>query len=158
MRKKLVFICLFAVLALFAADFAVAKSPPATAGTAGADGRYIKDRNGVVLDTETGLEWLANPDEMMRFSNARRWVLKLKVSGGGWRMPSKDELSTLFQKGMGDRNRTLLLDSKSWFGWIADGDGDDGWVMGFRHGAVYMSDEVSGRYDSSAFAVRAKGE
>lgn len=158
MRKKLVFFCLLAVLALFATDVAVAKSSSVTAGTAGADGRYVKDRNGVVLDTETGLEWVANPNEVMRFSNARHWVLKLKVSGGGWRMPSRDELSTLFQKGMGDRNRTPLLDSTSWFGWIAGGDGDDGWVMGFKHGAVYMSDEVSGRYDGSAFAVRARGE
>ena len=67
------------------------------------DGTFIAFTNGVVKDTKTELEWIAGPDKDVTWKEAQNWVKDLKVNGGGWRMPSKDELKTLYQKGAGRR-------------------------------------------------------
>jgi len=73
------------------------------------DGHYIAYASGVVLDTKSGLEWVAGPDKDMAWYWAKRWVNNLTVSGGGWRMPTKAELLTLYEKGKGSQNKTELL-------------------------------------------------
>lgn len=52
-----------------------------------------------VKDTKTSLEWIAGPDRDTTWSEARFWVQNLSVDGGGWRMPTMNELKTLYQKG-----------------------------------------------------------
>jgi uncharacterized caspase-like protein len=78
------------------------------------DGHYIKYRNGIVYDTKTGLEWVASPNGSLLNDAAKRWVSKLTIDGGGWRMPSEDELKSLYQKGKGARNMTPLIEAKAW--------------------------------------------
>jgi hypothetical protein len=70
------------------------------------DGVYQLYTSGVVKDTSTGLEWKAGPDRDMNCREARSWVKSL---GGDWRMPTTDELKTLYEKGKGDWNMTPLL-------------------------------------------------
>jgi len=81
------------------------------------DGRFIRYPNGVVKDTKTGLEWVAGPDSNMTWYQARDWVQSLSIAGGGWRMPTRDELGGLYQKGKGDRNMTPLLKITGWLVW-----------------------------------------
>jgi hypothetical protein len=78
------------------------------------DGQYIKYKNGIVYDTQTGLEWVVSSASNLNDSFAKRWVSGLTIGGGGWRMPSEDELKSLYQKGAGTRNMTRLIEANAW--------------------------------------------
>jgi len=60
--------------------------------------RFVKLHNGIVKDTQTGLEWFAADDRDMDWHTAKRWVQRLALAGGGWRMPAVSELAALFQE------------------------------------------------------------
>jgi hypothetical protein len=57
--------------------------------------KAIAYENGIVEDRMTGLEWKAGPDKDNTWDEARSWVQRLNVDGGGWRMPTMDELAGL---------------------------------------------------------------
>lgn len=75
------------------------------------DRHYIKYPNNIVNDTKTGLERLAGPDKNTTWDEAKQWVEKLTVAGGEWRMPTMDEIESLYHKGMGFGNMTPLLET-----------------------------------------------
>lgn len=68
-------------------------------GTKRFDGRFVVYNNGVVLDTKTNLEWYCGPDKNISWYRAKVWVEGLSVAGGGWQMPSLNELKTLHTAG-----------------------------------------------------------
>ena len=84
------------------------------------DGHYIAYSSGVVQDTNTGLEWMAGPDKDTNWDEAKRWVENLTVAGGGWRMPTIEELETLYEPGRGSRNMTPLLEISGWYVWSGE--------------------------------------
>ena len=84
------------------------------------DGTFIAYASGVVRDTKTGLEWIAGPDRNTTWYTAKSWVESLSIDGGGWRMPTREELKSLYQKGAGKRNMTPLLKTTGWFVWSGE--------------------------------------
>ena len=86
------------------------------------DDRYIKYANGLVADSETGLEWVAGPGKIMSWDEANEWAKGLEIDGSGWRMPTSKELETLFEERKGKRNMTPLLETVSWWVWSAEQD------------------------------------
>lgn len=44
----------------------------------------------------------------------------LAVSGGGWRMPTIEELKTLYEPARGSRNMTPLLKTTGWYVWSGE--------------------------------------
>lgn len=86
------------------------------------DEHYVKYANGVVYDSKTGLEWIAGPGRNMSWDEAKKWARSLEIDGGGWRMPSKKELETIYQEGKGKRNMTRLLETATWWVWSAEQD------------------------------------
>jgi len=87
------------------------------------DGRFIAYENMLVRETQTGLEWVAGPDRNTSWNEAKRWVENLNVAGGGWRMPIRAELKTLYKKGAGSRNMTPLLKTTGWWVWSGETEG-----------------------------------
>ena len=79
--------------------------------------RFTLGDNGVVLDTKRGLEWFAGPDKDTTWDEAKSWVESLSVNGGGWRMPTRDELNSLYVKGVGSQNMSPLLKTTGGFVW-----------------------------------------
>lgn len=73
------------------------------------DGAYILYEGGIVYDAVAQLEWVAGPDKYFIWEDAKMWVEGLHLDGGGWRMPTPDELSSLYNPGAGPRNMTPLL-------------------------------------------------
>ncbi len=71
---------------------------PETESVSAKDNRFVIRNNGVVLDTSTGLEWVAGPDRDMSRTDAVSWINDLTLDGGGWRLPSRSELRGLYQK------------------------------------------------------------
>jgi len=86
------------------------------------DGTFVAYENGVVYDTRTNLEWFIGPDKNTNWKKAKSWVENLDAAGGGWRMPTTDELQTLFRKGAGENNMTPLLKSGGQYVWAGEGD------------------------------------
>jgi hypothetical protein len=99
------------------------------------DGQYVSYENGIVYDEKENIEWLAGPDKFVTWDEAKAWVESLSVDGGGWRMPTKDELKSLYKKGAGERNMSPLLKHTGWRVWSIETEGDLGaWFLNFYDG------------------------
>ena len=116
--------------------------------------RFIAYDNGVVKDTETGLEWYAGPDKDTSWNEAKKWVESLNVAGGGWRMPTRKELKSLYKMGVGKRNMTPLLKTTGWWVWSGETkDSSSSWGFGFGSGFESWDTHVF-TSDRRGFAVR----
>ena len=114
--------------------------------------RFVKTKNGVVADHELGLEWIAGPDKPIGWEAARLWADRLEKAGGGWRMPTKKELSTLKAIGDGVYNINPNFPTSGYWIWAGNKLGAR-WLFGFSYGGEGWSGEPppdGGR----AFAVR----
>ena len=120
------------------------------------EGHYIGYPNGVVLDTKTGLEWVAGPDRDTNWNEAKRWVESLTVAGGGWRMPTMNELEELYLKGKGPSNMTPLLKTTGKIVWSGMTKGfSSAWRLDFSYADRYWSDRDRS-FKFRAFAVRSR--
>lgn len=119
------------------------------------DHNFIAYATGVVYDRDTGLEWYVGPDRDTTWEEAKSWVLNLKVAGGDWRMPTKNELKTLYRKGVGTRNTTPLLRTTGWWVWSAETRESWGGDFSFYDGDVGWASWVS-NHDGRGFAVRSR--
>lgn len=126
-----------------AGNIAELKFRTGTTEVTGRDGRFIAYETGTVVDTRTGLEWFAGPGEST-WHMAKEWVERLTLPGGGWRMPTRDELQTLYRKGVGECNMTplfktttrgvwsdhhehIMIRSGAWI-YIYEGEGAERWM------------------------------
>ena len=116
------------------------------------DGQYVAYANGVVKDTKTGLEWRGGADRDMNWYEARRWIRE--KFGGFWRMPTMDQLESLYQSG---RDMTPLLKTTRSYVWSSEKAGvwnADAWCFDFRDGSkreVYRYERSS---SAGVLAVR----
>ncbi|MBC8434183.1 MAG: caspase family protein [Desulfobacterales bacterium] len=121
------------------------------------DGEYVAYANGIVGDIETGLEWKVGPDRATTWDEARSWVQNLGLDGGGWRMPTMDELDDLYGFGAGTRNMTPLLETTGWRIWSGETLGSsEPWPLHFHNRDKYWPRRVDPSI-SRAFAVRFRG-
>jgi len=93
------------------------------------DGRFEKLARGVVRDKQSGLDWYAGPDKDTGCDDANQWAAGLRVDGGGWRMPTLEELKGLYQKGAGTRNMTSLMETTGWWVWSVNTPGPSSWGL-----------------------------
>ena len=137
-------------------------SPPVQkSGEIDRDGTFIAYANGIVRDTKTGLEWKVGPDRDMDWYKARSWVHSLNLDGGGWRMPTMDELEGLYKKGAGKRNMTALLKTTGWGVWSGERRGSEdesgvrlfGFILGSR--SWYSREDY---HSVRGFAVRSRSD
>ena len=118
------------------------------------DGRYTKDRDGVITDNRTGLQWYMGPDRETNWYDAKKWMEGLNVAGGGWRMPSRSELRGLYQKDKGSRNVDPIFQTSGWWVWLREANGaSDAWDFHFADGGEGWGTRPSG-YGLGVFAVR----
>ena len=111
------------------------KSPGSGRKETGRDSTFIAYDNGVVKDTATGLEWIAGLDVDTTWNDAQTWVQDQTADGGGWRMPTTEELITLYKKGAGEVNMTPLLKTKGFSVWSGQKkDALTAWMVGFFGG------------------------
>jgi hypothetical protein len=82
--------------------------------------RFKMYASGVVLDVRTNLEWYVGPDESTSWDEAKSWVENLSVSGGGWRMPTREDLRSLYRRGKGTNNMTPLLETTGSYVWTGE--------------------------------------
>jgi len=137
-----------------------------SAAASGADethtqGRYADIGNNIVKDTKTGLEWLAGPDKDTTWEEAKSWVFGLKTGGGGWRMPTLDELEAIYEKGDGDWNMVPTL-LKNTGVWVWSGETKDLTQAGYFSFGFYGGGRHWGSRESAengrGFAVRPQND
>lgn len=123
------------------------------------DGVLVKDINGIISDRITKLEWYAGPDKDTNWYEAKIWVDSLEVGGGGWRMPTNEELKTLYINGAGKRNMSPLFKTTGWWVWSGETKlSSSVWDYKVDKDG-YTRDRISRpdfSYDIRAFAVRSK--
>lgn len=72
--------------------------------------RFQASENGVILDTKTNLEWIVGANEGTKWNEGYAWVKGLgNKFGGGWRLPTVEELRGLYESHKGDFGRGNLL-------------------------------------------------
>jgi len=136
------------------------------------DGIYAGYPGGIVKDTRTGLEWKAGPDTDTSWSQANAWVESLDLDGSGWKLPTEEELKTLYVEGAGTRNMTSLLKTTGWWVWTSRISNTPqkssgflglfsrtactscGWIFYFARGGYGYWVERSDSSNMRAFAVR----
>ena len=120
------------------------------------EGTFVAYDNGVVKDTKTGLEWVVGPDRLTTWDEARTWVQNLTVDGGGWRMPTRDELKGLYKEGLGNRNMDPAFKTTGWGVWSGETkDSSSAWFFDFDLGEKNWSTRGNSIF-SRAFAVRSR--
>ena len=120
------------------------------------DGHYVSYENGIVYDKKAKFGWLAGPDKDVTRDEAKAWVESLSVEGGGWRMPTKEELKSLYKKGAGSRNMTPLLKTTGWRLWSDETKGSEAaWFFNFYDGDYEWSPRES-FHSPRVFAVRSQ--
>lgn len=125
----------------------------------GRDGTLIAYATGVVYDEKTGLEWVTGPDRNTTWNEAKRWVESLNVAGGGWRMPTRAELKSLYKKGAGSRNMTPLLKTTGWWVWSGETRySSSAWGFFFNSGYEGWYYRGYSDYLLRGFAVRSRRE
>ena len=127
---------------------------PSLRKVSGRDGIYVLFSNGIILDTKTGLEWKAGPEKNTNWGEARAWVENLNLEGGGWRMPTKEEIKSLYKPGTGSCNMTPLFKINAWWVWTGETKSPrDAWIFYFSGGYGYWL-KRSTSDNLRAFAVR----
>ncbi|MGD2149065.1 MAG: DUF1566 domain-containing protein [Desulfobacterales bacterium] len=122
----------------------------------GRHGQFIAYANGMVYDKNTGLEWIVGPDRDTDWYDAKKWVENLKIADGGWRMPARKELRTLYQRRVGARNMTILLKTSGLWVWSGETRGSSlAWGFGFSVGYEYWENRDVSR-GARAFAFRSR--
>lgn len=61
--------------------------------------RYTVTSCGSVNDARTNLEWFVGPDRNTTWNDAQQWAIGLQACGGGWRMPTLEEIRALYDPG-----------------------------------------------------------
>jgi hypothetical protein len=149
MKKVLItFIYITVGLLLFASDISAKQKQ-----------RFFLMKNtGIVIDTKTGLEWRVGPDKDTNWNEARVWVKNLTLDGGGWRVPTLDELEGIYEKGASSLNMTPLLKTTGWQVWSCKKkDSTFAWGFYFCRGGKGWDAHVF-PYNFRAFAVRSRGD
>jgi serine/threonine protein kinase len=126
------------------------------------DDTYVAYSNGVVTYTYFLRDWFVGPDKHTTWDEAKSWADNLIVDGGGWRLPTIDELGWLYRKGIkgaSDRNMTPLLKTTGWCLWSEEGSGPaNAWVFDLQTGSKRSINRLGHGELPRAFAVRAMSE
>lgn len=116
---------------------------------------------GSIIDTNSHLEWFVGPDVKTSGKAAFPWAENLDQCDGGWRMPTINELRTLYRKGKGVNNLHPIFKTSGWSIWSSEINRNPPkpakvvwvWFFDFKKGKAV--DFFPNAYeDSRAFAVR----
>jgi hypothetical protein len=100
-------------------------------------------------DAKPGFEWVAGPDRDTTWDEAQSWVQSLTIGGGGWRMPTMEELKALYQQG----DLTVLANASGIWVWSGETKGSLAWLFSFSYGLDRWTNRGYAKRNRS-FAVR----
>lgn len=103
---------------------------------------FKRGNDGFFTDSRTGLEWVPAPRKHFRWEQAMQYLNELSVGGGGWRMPTKEELIELYNTGKtgcgcGELFGGMGLDMP-FYAWSSHLNGGNAWSFNLRNGEAYQ--------------------
>jgi len=109
--------------------------------------------DGMITDSVTNLQWLPGPDQDTDYKQAKQWVASQTVAGGGWRMPTREELKTLYDPSCEFHiSPPFNATGMRWL-WAEPRDSSSAWTFDFNNGGDnYRTHDSS--YSKRVFAVR----
>lgn len=101
-----------------------------------------------VLDTTTNLEWQREvPDQRMTWAGAKAYAAALALDGGGWRLPSVEELFALADRSRCDPaiDVQAFPNCPAWWFWSATPwvGGGSAWLVDFSLGSSVYDDSTN---------------
>jgi serine/threonine-protein kinase len=141
---------------------------PASLQTGEKPTRFIVTSCNSIKDTQTLLEWFVGPDRDMTWFQAQQWTVDLDNCDGRWRMPTIEEIRTLYEPqskaGVGyytggehfpaHINSVFnAIGGGSWV-WADERVGDDARSLNLNQGKAVMYSALNTVYSTRAFAVR----
>lgn len=93
--------------------------------------RFTVSSDGVINDAETGLEWVVEQDRSTNYAQAEQWVAACNVAGGRWRMPTRQELKSLYQPGLGEHSIDPVFKFSGASCWAEPRDSSSAWGFVF---------------------------
>lgn len=123
----------------------------------GRDGSFVPQKNCIILDENTNLEWIVGPDKDTNYDEAKKWIDSLPEDGGQWRIPTIEELTTLFRKDQGKRNLSPLFRTSGWWIWSKSKTFFSSWIYYLRDGSKLKNDRDNS-FNGRAFAVRDRSD
>ncbi len=104
------------------------------------DGRYVAFANKVICDCFSGLEWLPGPDKDISWEEGCRWAKGLSTGGGGWRLPTLNELRGLFKMNKNGDNLSPLFGTSMTDVWSCETqDESSAWGFNFLPGNQFWT-------------------
>jgi len=124
-------------------------------GQAG-DGYTVSDEGIVSSGDNAGVQWKAMADSAVTWLEASYYADTLSLDGGGWRLPTLEELSMLKTDGRSQCNLPSSFACTGWFLWSGEEDGgQSAWGIELQDGAGYSARHVDCEYsDARAILIR----
>jgi len=117
--------------------------------------RFEVSADGMITDGQTKLEWVVGPDKDTNYSQAMQWVASCALAGGGWRMPTRVELKTLYQQGVGERNIDPAFKITGTWVWAEPRDSSSAFSFHFYYGRD-TANRRDFSVDARVFGVRSR--
>jgi hypothetical protein len=92
--------------------------------------RFILSNDGIIMDSQLGLQWVPAPDQPMNWFQAQNYAQSLSLGGGGWRLPTRSELKSIYNKSMKGGADPAFHINDNWV-WTSETQGDSAWNFDF---------------------------
>jgi hypothetical protein len=124
------------------------------------DGRFIAYDDGTVWDSQSNLLWASHDNgSNINWSDAEEYCKTYDGSGyKGWRLPTKDELLTLYDRSIFGNNGyrlTKLITLRGSYPWTSDVQGSEALVVGFdKDRQMWFPESVNHKSRNRVLPVR----
>jgi len=119
-----------------------------------------------MYDKKTNLEWFIGPDKGTNYDEIKSWVDNLneeEIKTNCWRLPTEEELKSIYKSGTGTRNIRLPIKITGWRVWLNKSKSLTSeyyrfsFFDGVSHQCCYL-DRKNCYEDTRGFAVRSRIE
>ena len=95
--------------------------------------RFILSNDGIITDSQLRLQWAPAPDQPMDWFQAKKYAQDLSLGGGGWRLPTRSELKSVYNISMKGGADLFFRINENWV-WTSETQDDSAWFCSFIYG------------------------
>jgi hypothetical protein len=93
--------------------------------------RFTVSSDGIITDSQLGLQWAPAPTQRMNWFQAENWAQNLSLGGGGWRLPTRSELKSIYEELIkGGEDSFFNIKYPIFWIWASENEGKWAWGSG----------------------------